>query len=169
MYMFGGVTAGGLVADMYSLAAGGYDDATALERTNLARQAGVTAFLANRDANMLGDANRAIDGVLTTSANPSFGSVSATENMCTLPSRSGAEHSWLTIDLGSVQRIDAIRLWGRTDCCTSETAGFQLYVNSLASYTSGFDTPCANPFSMLVGTATITTRGGACAQGTRTA
>lgn len=39
----------------------------------------------------------------------------------------GTTDPWWAVDLGSVQNIDFLSIYGRTDCCSGRNAGFKLY------------------------------------------
>lgn len=64
---------------------------------------------------------------------------------------------WWTVDLGSTQSIDQLRLWARTDCCQNRMAGFEVYVNDLATYspTDSRFVPCPNPFTGIAQVVTL--------------
>ena len=64
------------------------------------------------------NANKAIDG--NTDGNWGAGSVTHTDK--------GSQPSW-TLDLGAVKNIDTIRLWNRTDCCSSRLVNFHVFVS----------------------------------------
>lgn len=64
-------------------------------------------------------ASRAIDGDLSGGA--SAGSLSHT---------TAEAEAWWELDLGRVVNIDTIRLWNRTDCCTSRLSDFHVLVST---------------------------------------
>lgn len=41
----------------------------------------------------------------------------------------GGHHAWWTVDLGSVQQIETINIWNRTDCCSDRLSGFHLFTS----------------------------------------
>ena len=41
-------------------------------------------------------------------------------------------NSWWQVDLGSVQTISSITVWGRTDCCPQMTSDFHVFVSDVA-------------------------------------
>ena len=65
-----------------------------------------------------GHAPRAVDG--NTSGNWSDNSVTHTN---------GGAQEWWQVDLGSVQPIESIQLWNRTDCCSNRLSNFWLFVS----------------------------------------
>lgn len=67
-----------------------------------------------------GDAFKAIDG--NTNGNWSGGSVA--HSQCV----TGTD--WLSIDLGSIKRIDEIRVWNRTDCCSERLSNAYVMVSN---------------------------------------
>jgi probable HAF family extracellular repeat protein len=68
-----------------------------------------------------GSASRAKDG--NTNGAWSAGSVSHTESN---------SQAWWELDLGSVSSIDSIKIWNRTDCCSSRLSNFYLLVSDSA-------------------------------------
>lgn len=40
-------------------------------------------------------------------------------------------HAWLEVDLGTSQKIDAIRIWNRTDCCSYRLDNFFVFISEL--------------------------------------
>ena len=64
-------------------------------------------------------ADRAIDG--NTGGNWGAGEVTHTDV--------GVSQPYWTLDLGSVQDIDTIRLWNRTDCCSNRLTDFHVFVS----------------------------------------
>jgi len=66
-------------------------------------------------------ASKAIDG--NTSGNWGAGSVTHTDT--------GSQPYW-TLDLGAVKNIDTIRLWNRSDCCSSRLVNFHVFVSDTA-------------------------------------
>ena len=65
-----------------------------------------------------GNARLAVDG--NTEGNFSSGSVTHTN--CN-------PNAWLELDLGSIQTIDAIRIWNRTDCCAERLHDYWVFVS----------------------------------------
>ncbi|MCJ8295314.1 MAG: discoidin domain-containing protein, partial [Colwellia sp.] len=66
-------------------------------------------------------ASRAIDG--NTSGSWSQNEITHTDL--------GSQPYW-TLDLGSVKQIDLIKIWNRTDCCSSRLKGFHVFVSDNA-------------------------------------
>lgn len=66
-------------------------------------------------------ASRAIDGV--TSGNYPSGQITHTDL--------GSQPYW-TLDLGAVKQINSIKLWNRTDCCSSRLTNFHVFVSDSA-------------------------------------
>jgi hypothetical protein len=67
-----------------------------------------------------GVASRAIDG--TTNGAWSANSITHSDL--------GSESSW-TLDLGAVKQLNTVRLWNRTDCCSSRLANFHVFVSDV--------------------------------------
>jgi RHS repeat-associated protein len=74
-----------------------------------------------------GTANRANDG--NTDGNFADGSVSHT-NLENQP--------WWQVDLGSSQQITSVKVWNRTDCCSSRTSNFNVIVSDQPITTVGY-------------------------------
>jgi RHS repeat-associated protein len=74
-----------------------------------------------------GTANRANDG--NTDGNFADGSVSHT-NLENQP--------WWQVDLGSSQQISSVKVWNRTDCCSSRTSNFNVIVSDQPITTVGY-------------------------------
>lgn len=179
LYMFGGSTGTAAATDdFYAIAPRGFDDATTAEMTNIAL--GKPAIMSTQHLQYVGGPNRATDGVVTTIMNQLSGSSSSTYNLCAHSNSSLTGDQWLRIDLGSLQTIDMIRIYSRTDtvarnagacervcggrgartvcalahcerlpcrcvphstvcAVTAAAAGFKLYVNNVANWTSVTD------------------------------
>ena len=67
-----------------------------------------------------GDASNAIDG--DTNGAWSNGSVAHTLNT--------SSNEWITLDLGSPQYVDEIRVWNRTDCCSERLSNAYIFASS---------------------------------------
>jgi uncharacterized repeat protein (TIGR01451 family) len=67
-----------------------------------------------------GDASKAIDG--DTNGAWSNGSVAHTLN--------STANEWITIDLGSPQYVDEIRIWNRTDCCSERLSNAYVFAST---------------------------------------
>jgi hypothetical protein len=69
------------------------------------------------------------------------------------------------VDLGQVQTVGSVKIWGRGDCCQDRLDGFSVYVgNSPASYDAnsscftGGVAPLTSPYTVLC----VCGRGGGC-------
>lgn len=69
-----------------------------------------------------GDASKVIDG--DTNGVWAGGSVAHTQNT--------TANEWITVDLGSVQYVDEIRIWNRTDCCSDRLSNAYIFASSTA-------------------------------------
>ena len=67
-----------------------------------------------------GDASKAIDG--DTNGAWSNGSVAHTQ--------ASSANEWITVDLGSLQYVDEIRVWNRTDCCSDRLSNAYVFASS---------------------------------------
>lgn len=77
-----------------------------------------TATLSSTHPN--GDAFKANDG----NTNGNWGSNSVIHSL------GSTNTDWLTIDLGSIQLIDEIRIWNRTDCCSERLSNAYIMVSN---------------------------------------
>ena len=68
-----------------------------------------------------GDASKAIDG--DTNGAWSNGSIAHTQG--------STANEWITIDLGSLQYVDEIRIWNRTDCCSDRLSNSYVFASSI--------------------------------------
>ena len=84
--------------------------------------------------------NRALSGTVSQSstlessfdlqaANAIDGDLTGTEESGSLASTDNDMNAWWEVDLGQNQDIDTVRLWNRTDCCTSALADFYVLVS----------------------------------------
>ena len=121
-YMFGGQLANGAVVnDLVALAHNGFPDPLAVEMENLALRGGTVATMSSQDTNYIGGPNRVIDGVTDTNMRAVYRSTVTSNNLCTATTSS--TDPWLRIDLGSVETIDAIRIFSRTDSVADRITG----------------------------------------------
>jgi hypothetical protein len=81
-----------------------------------------------------GDARRAVDG--NTEGNFFKNSVTHTNN---------APNEWWQVDLGSLQDIDTIRIWNRTDCCGQRLSNFYVFVSDSPFRSSGLQATLDQP------------------------
>ncbi|MBU1750433.1 MAG: discoidin domain-containing protein, partial [Chloroflexi bacterium] len=81
-----------------------------------------------------GTADRAVDG--NTDGNYYNGSVSHTGRNL---------YSWWQVDLGSVQWVDAVQIWNRTDCCQSRLSNFYVFVSDVPFPSNNPSTLASDP------------------------
>jgi hypothetical protein len=73
---------------------------------------------ATESGGAIGDAQRAVDG--NRQGSYDLGSVSHTGQ---------DRFAWLDVDLGASERIDAVRVWNRTDCCSKRLADYWVFIS----------------------------------------
>ncbi len=132
-YVFGGNTASGATNDVFALAPGGFSDAVPSEMTNLARGKWTAQSSADPVWGTRGS-NAGVDGVITTNfagtqnGNPS----SCNCNWCSHGSGADAD-PWWVVDLGSVQQVDFLHIYTRSDCCLERNMNFRIYTGNANS------------------------------------
>jgi len=99
--------------------------------TNVVMSASATNLAVNKPATQssthhaITTAAKAVDGNTNGALWDGFSSATNYEN-----------NAWWQVDLGSVQALSLIQVWGRSDCCTEMTSNFYLFVsdNPFTSY-----------------------------------
>jgi len=114
---------------MYVLAPYGFDDATPAEMTNIAT--GKTTYMTttNTDWGPRGP-GAANDGILTTNHNPVQAGAPASCNCNWCTESVASTNAWWAIDLGSVQQVDFIYIYARSDGWSYRNAGFQIWAGN---------------------------------------
>lgn len=171
LYMFGGQlsTGGTIVNDLYVVSRTGFAKPNPATEMNLLSQGRATAMI-NVDANFRGLASRAVDGNINTDMKPVSGSLLATDNLCTCTNLAGTTDPWWTVDLGSTQTIDLLRIYARTDAGTDRITGFEVYVNNVATFSKlnaafASNLQCSNPYSTIKGKVDLDVSGTSCGSG----
>ena len=79
--------------------------------------------------------DRANDGNTDTNCNGQAGQILSSQttwNLCT--GTLNEAEPWWRVDLGSVQPIAQLKLWGRTDCCVDRIDGFAVYTSNVDNF-----------------------------------
>jgi murein DD-endopeptidase MepM/ murein hydrolase activator NlpD len=67
-------------------------------------------------------------------------------------------HAWWQVDLGTINSIQSIRLWNRTDCCSERLSNFHVFVSDVPFNSTDLQTTLGQagvsdyPYSAVVGT-----------------
>lgn len=124
LYLIGGDTAGGATNQVWAYAPFGFPDLRAGEYDNIART-GVADHSSEWNA-LVNGAFRAIDGGI---------SGVFSNNQCTHTNTAPVNMTqpWFVLDLRSVQAIDNLRIYQRTDCCRGRNAGYRIFVGNTRS------------------------------------
>ena len=132
-------------SEMTNVAAGRYALASSVDKT-WGSLAGAMAVTDGSVSTQLGDCLNTFDNdVFTTSTGFAYNG-------------QGAVGAFVMIDLGSVQPIDFIHIYVRSDCCQNRNSGFQLWAgNSNASSSVLSPTPPARTFSAPAGATQLAT------------